>query len=90
MKNVSIVVCFEGKNRRVEIDPKKCVTNPNRDFSCSMRYKADNGKLYMLHIYSITGTKETRANVKITNMNGKKVIAERQDIPVRFSRYIFG
>jgi hypothetical protein len=89
MKNVSIVVCFEGKNRRVEINPKKCVTNPNRDFSCSMRYQADNGKMYMMHICSIVGTRGTRANVKVTNMNGKKVIAERQDLPVRFAQYIF-
>ena len=32
-KTISMLVCFEGKNRRIEINPKKCVTNPKKDFS---------------------------------------------------------
>ena len=56
-KTVSILVCFAGKNRRVEINPKKCVTNPNHDFSYSAQYKADDGKLYMVKVVSIPDTK---------------------------------
>jgi hypothetical protein len=90
MKNVSILVCFEGKNRRIEINPKKCVTNPNRDFSYRCQYKADNGKTYMVNIVSIKDAKGERADVTITNRSGKQVIAERHGVAVRFASYIFG
>lgn len=88
-KTISILVCFEGKNRRIEINPKKCVTNPAHDFSCSMLYKADNGKTYLITINSIKGTKGAKANVVITNRNRSKTIAERHNVDVRFYRYIF-
>ena len=89
MKNVSILVCFEGKNRRIDINPKKCVTNPKKDFSYRGQYKADNGKTYMVKVVSCPNAQGTKADVTITNMSGKKVIAERHEVPVRFSRYIF-
>ena len=88
-KTVSILVCFEGKNRRIEINPKKCVTNPKKDFSYCARYKADNGKMYMINAVSVPGTEGAKANVKITNLSGKQIIAERQNVDVRFHRYIF-
>jgi hypothetical protein len=88
-KTVSMLVCFEGKNRRIEINPKKCVTNPKKDFSYYARYKADNGKMYMINVVSVPDTEGAKANVKITNLSGKQVIAERQNVDVRFHRYIF-
>jgi hypothetical protein len=88
-KTVSILVCFEGKNRRIEINPKKCVTNPNKDFSYSGLYKADNDKTYLVKVVSIPDTNGAKANVTITNRSGKQVIAERNGVDVRFHRYIF-
>ena len=88
-KTISMLVCFEGKNRRIEINPKKCVTNPKKDFSYSALYKADNDKTYLVKAVSIPGTQGAKANVTITNRSGKQVIAERQNVDVRFHRYIF-
>jgi hypothetical protein len=88
-KTVSMLVCFEGKNRRIEINPKKCVTNPNKDFSYSSTYKADNGKTYLIKVVSIKDTEGAKANVTITNRSGNQVIAERQNVDIRFHRYIF-
>ena len=88
-KTVSILVCFEGKNRRIEINPKKCVTNANHDFAYSAQYKADNNKTYMVKVTSIEDTNGAKANVVITNRSGKQIIAERHNVDVRFYRYIF-
>ena len=88
-KTVSILVCFEGKNRRIEINPKKCVTNPAKDFSYSALYKADNEKTYLVKVVSIPGTEGARADVTITNRSRKQIIAERHGVDVRFHRYIF-
>ena len=88
-KTISMLVCFEGKNRRIEINPKKCVTNHKKDFSYSALYKADNGKTYLVKAVSIPDTQGAKANVTITNRTGKQVIAERQNVDVRFHRYIF-
>lgn len=88
-KVVSMLVCFAGKNRRIEINPKKCVTNPNQDFSYNALYKADDGKTYMVKVVSIKDTKGAKADVTITNRSGKQVIAERHGVDVRFHRYIF-
>lgn len=88
-KTVSILVCFEGKNRRIEINPKKCVTNANKDFSYSTQYKADNGKTYLVKVTSIKGTEGAKADVVVTNRSGKQTIAERHGVDVRFHRYIF-
>ena len=82
-----MLVCFEGKNRRITINPKKCVTNAKKDFSYSAQYKADNGKTYMVKACSISGTNGSKADVTITR--GKQVIAERHGVDVRFYRYIF-
>ena len=88
-KTISMLVCFEGKNRRIEINKKKCVTNPNHDFSYSALYKADNGKTYLVKVVSIVGTKGAKANVTICNRSRKQVIAERHNVDIRFYRYIF-
>lgn len=87
-KTVSVLVCFAGCNRRIEINPKKCVKNGN-DFTYKALYSADNGKTYLVNITSIKGTNGSRANVVVTNRSGKQVIAERQGVDVRFYRYIF-
>ena len=88
-KTISMLVCFEGKNRRIEINPKKCVTNPNKDFSYSALYKADNNKTYLVRAVSVPKTKGSKADVTIFNRSGKQVIAERHNVDVRFYRYIF-
>lgn len=88
-KTVSMLVCFEGKNRRIEINPKKCVTTPKKDFTYNALYKADNSKTYCVKVSSIPGTEGAKANVVITNRSGKQTIAERQGVDVRFHRYIF-
>ena len=87
-KRVSVLVCFDGKNHRIEIDPKKCVTNPNKDFSYSTTYTSDNGKKYRVLIASIENTNGSKANVVIKSLRSDKVIAERRRVEVRFYRYI--
>lgn len=90
MKSISILVCFEGKNRRIEINPKKCVVNSAaKEFTYNAQYKADNNKTYMVKVASIKGTEGAKADVTITNRSGKQVIAERHGVDVRFHRYIF-
>lgn len=87
---ISMLVCFEGCNRRVVIDPKKCTINKaKKSFEYKARYKADNGKTYMISAVSIADTEGTKANVTIYNASGKHVIAERHGVDVRFSRYLF-
>jgi len=88
-KTISILVCFEGKNRRIEINPKKCVKTPAKDFSYKALYNADNGKSYMVNVVSVKGTKGAKADVTITNRSGKQTIAERKGVDVRFHRYLF-
>ena len=87
---ISILVCFAGMNRRIEINPKKCVINQaNKTFTYKSLYKADNGTSYMVNISSIEGTNGAKANVVITNRSGKQVIAERQNVDVCFHRHLF-
>ena len=88
-KVISILVCFAGKNRRIEINPKKCATTHKKDFTYSTQYKADDGKTYMVKVTSIEGTQGSKANVVITNRSGKQTIAERNGVDVRFHRYLF-
>jgi len=86
-KNVSMLVCFEGCNRRVVIDPKKCnVDKKNKTFSYKGLYKADNGNTYLISATSVGGYK---TNVIVSNRSGKQVIAERHNVDVRFGRYLF-
>lgn len=83
---ISMLVCFAGKNRRVEINPKKCsVNNATKSFTYKALYKADDGKSYIVNV-SGNGTK---ADVTITNRSGKQTIAERHGVDVRFGRYLF-
>jgi len=88
-KTISILVCFEGKNRRIEINPKKCVRKC-KDFTYKALYKADNGNTYLVNVTSIAGTDGAKANVVISSRSGKKIVAERSNVDVRFYRYIFG
>ena len=88
-KTISMLVCFEGKNRRIVNKKKKCITNPNHDFSYRALYTADNGKTYMVEVASLVGTRGAKADVTIYNRNGKQIIAERHGVDVRFYRYIF-
>lgn len=87
-KTVSVLVCFAGCNRRIEINPKKCVKN-GKEFTYKTLYKADNGNSYMVNISSIEGTEGAKANVVVTNRSGKQVVAERNGVDVRFHRYLF-
>lgn len=88
IKTVSMLVCFDGKNRRIEINPKKC-QKKDKDFTYKALYTADNGKTYLVNAVSIPGTEGAKANVTITNRSGKQIIAERQGVDVRFHRYLF-
>lgn len=86
-KNVSMLVCFEGCNRRITIDPKKCQINKaTKSFTYKALYKADNGKTYLINVKSVGGYK---ADVIVSNRSGKQVIAERHGVDVRFGRYLF-
>jgi hypothetical protein len=87
-KTVSVLVCFAGCNRRIEINPKKCVKN-GKEFTYKALYKADNGTTYNVSICSIKGSEGAKANVVISNRSGKATIAERNGVDVRFYRYIF-
>ena len=87
-RDVTILVCFAGKNQRIKIEPKKCIKN-NKNFTYNTHYKADNGTTYLVKIESIKGTNGACANVVVYSNNGKKVIAERHNVDVRFHRYIF-
>ena len=88
-KVISMLVCFEGKNRRIEINPKKCVVNHKKEFSYSALYKADNEKTYLVKAVSVPDTNGAKADVTIYNRSGKKIIAERHNVDIRFYRYIF-
>ena len=85
-----MLVCFEGRNRRVVIDPKKCQINKGaKSFTYKSRYKADNGKTYLITATSVEGSEGLKADVVVSNMNGKQVIAERHNVDVRFGRYLY-
>lgn len=85
-----MLICFAGCNRRIAIDPKKCVINrAKKSFTYKAQYKADDGQTYMINAVSVPGSNGSKANVKITNRSGKQIIAERQNVDVRFSRYLF-
>ena len=87
---ISMLICFAGCNRRVAIDPKKCVVNrAKKSFTYKAQYKADNGQTYMINAVSLDGTGGAKAKVTITNRSGKQIIAERQSVDVRFYRYLF-
>ena len=89
-KVISLVVCFLGHNHRIAIDPQKCTVNKaTKSFTYKARYTADDGKYYMVKAVSVNGSEGTRANVTITNYSGKQIIAERSNVGVRFSRYLF-
>lgn len=89
-KTISMLVCFEGCNRRVVIDPKKCQVNKaNKSFTYKSRYKADNGKTYLISATSVKGSEGLRADVVVSNLSGKQVIAERHNVDVRFGRYLY-
>jgi len=87
--NISILVCFEGKNRRIILNPKKCKKNGDSEFSYRGLYDADNGKTYVVSVESIDGSNGAMANVVIMNRSGKQEIARRNGVAVRFYRNIF-
>jgi uncharacterized protein YbcV (DUF1398 family) len=89
-KVISMLVCFAGKNRRIEINPKKAVVDAKaKSFTYKAVYKADDGKQYIVSATSIAGTEGAKANVVVTNRSDKQTIAERQGVDVRFHRYLF-
>lgn len=89
-KTISMLVCFEGCNRRVVLDPKKCQVNKaTKMFTYKSRYKADNGKTYLITAASVKGSEGLKANVVVSNLSGKQVIAERHNVDVRFGRYLY-
>jgi hypothetical protein len=89
-KSVSLLICFEGKNRRVMVDEKKCVIDKkNKSFTYKALYKADNGKEYLINAESLPDSEGLKAKVIIKNRSGKQIIAERHCVDVRFGRYLY-
>ena len=89
-RNVSMLVCFAGCNRRVVIDPKKCtIDKKNKSFTYKALYKADNGNTYLISASSVEGTNGLKANVVVHNRSGKTVIARRNNVDVRYTRNLF-
>ena len=90
IKTISMLVCFAGKNRCIEINPKKAEVNKNdKSFAYKTLYKADDGKQYVVTANSVAGTDGAKADVVVTNRSGKQTIAERHGVDVRFHRYLF-
>lgn len=87
-KNVSMIVCFAGHNHRIVIEKKKCSINKkDKSFIYKSQYKGDDGGTYVINAETIKDTNGTKANVIIKS--GNKVIAERHNVDIRFSRYLF-
>lgn len=90
IKRVSMLVCFAGRNYRIEIIPSKCTLNrATKMFTYSTKHKADNGKTYLLEVKSIADTEGSRANVTITDLKTKTEVAKRHGVEVRFYKYLF-
>jgi hypothetical protein len=90
MKRVSMLVCFAGQNRRIEIKPNKCSLNrATKMFTYTTKYSAENGKTYLLEVKSIADTEGSRANVTITDLKTKTEVAKRHGVEVRFYKYLF-
>lgn len=89
-KNVSMLVCFAGCNRRVVINTKKCTINKkDRTFTYKTLYKTEDGKTYLLTATSVNGSNGLKADVIVSNKSGKEIIAKRHNVDVRFGRYMY-
>ena len=86
-KRVSCLICFAGKNNRVEINPKKCVFK-GREFTYKTLYKTSDGGKFPIEMQSRLGSDGSAVDVKIYSAKGS-VIAERENIPVRFFKYLY-
>lgn len=90
-QNISLLVCFAGENQRIILDPKKCViSKENKSFTYGANFKASDGKTYKVCIDSVPNKEKgysTHANVKVYQRS--KLVAERNNIAVRFSRKLF-
>ena len=90
-QNVSVIVCFAGRNQRVEINPKKCVVFKDSGlFNYDCNFKASDGSTYKVRIESIPNQEKgysTHADIKVYRRS--KLIADRKNLPVRFSRKLF-
>lgn len=85
-QEISILVCFAGKNRRVILPKNKCkVDKENGTFEYVGLYNADND-----HTYKVVAVGDKNcANVNIYNRGGKTLIAERKNVSVRFAKKLF-
>lgn len=91
-KNPSVLVCFAGKLRRIDIDAKKCKRNldPVPTFTTNINYKDENDKVYRVRVESIKGIGyPTKCNVFVYNGNGQKLLAKRENVDLRFGKNIF-
>lgn len=84
-KKTSILVCFAGRNHRIDLT-KKSVKINGKGFTCQKIYKADDGNQYLIGITSENGN---TADVVVFNKTGKQVIASRKNVAVRFYKYLY-
>ena len=80
----SILICFAGRNRRIEISKKIAKIHGN-GFTYKAIHKED-GATYLIDIKSENGK---TANVVIYNKSGRHIIAERNNVAVRFHKYLY-
>lgn len=88
-QNVSLLVCFAGENQRIILNPKKCVIS-GETFTYASNFKASDGKTYNICIDSIPNKEKgysTHANVHVYHRG--KLVADRTNVAVRFSRKLF-
>ena len=91
-KSPSVLICFAGKLRRIDIEPKKCkkCLTPTPTFSSNINYKDEQGKTYRIRVESIKGVGyPTKCNVFVYNGNGQKMLAKRENVDLRFGKNIF-
>lgn len=86
-RRISCLVCFAGQNRRIEINPKNCQFN-GTEYKYKTLYKAKDGTKYPIEINSVAGTMGAFVNIIVYSAKGF-VIAERENVPVRFYKYLY-
>lgn len=88
-QEVAVLVCFAGCNQRITLNPKKCVISGGT-FNYASNFKASDGRTYNVCIVSLPNQEKgysTHANVHVYYRG--KLVADRKNVAVRFSRKLF-
>ena len=90
-QEVAVLVCFAGRNQRIVINPKKCnINKDNGTFTYLARFVASDGITYRVQISSIPNQdKGFSTHAKVLIHRNAKIVAERNNVAVRFSRKLF-